>query len=364
MIGKPARVSRATMRSKRSPRLWRRSAKASALHVAALVEAVLETGFASTAKPPREKQYVKKTAIFQMDAGDLSSSEGPVISKPQSEGFAAKQLPSDPAWFALQQDLSTMSTMQLRAKYPGEANTHRNMLQRVKTCGAVVHPAFRSFPDFLRLVGPKPTRLATLDRIDNHDPEYAPGKVRWADKTTQNRNKSDNLIFTCPNTGRSYTASQLAAKQGVSPTAIRKRRRQGWTDAEVCAGERAVIAFVRKAGNADFSFRPSVIPQTAAQIMFQRNRRSCELCRQENGTEEFIMTPLEFQEIMADEFPEYRSDQWLRSAEERFLRSKLPRWWKEFKPHIRFHALRPDQQAWVLKIDPSQGQKSELSDAV
>ena len=161
---------------------------------------------ASTTKPTKGRKPTKKTAHNPGDAGVAPSVPVPVISKHQSDGFAAKQMPDDPVWVALLHDLGTMSTMALRAKYAGEANTHRNMLQRVKTCGAVVHPAFRSFPDFLRLVGPKPTSRATLDRIDNHDPEYAPGKVRWADKTTQNRNKGDSLIFTCPNTGRSHTA--------------------------------------------------------------------------------------------------------------------------------------------------------------
>lgn len=273
-------------------------------------------------------------------------------------------MPDDPAWIALLDDMRTLSTMALRTKYAGEANTHRNMLQRVKTCGAVVHPDFRSFPDFLRLVGPKPTSRATLDRIDNHDPEYAPGKVRWADKTTQNRNKGDSLIFTCPNTGRSYTATQLAAKQGVSPTAIRKRRREGWTDGEIVAGERAntVAASATKAQPAPI--RPYAPPLTLAQRLFKENREYCEFFRQTEGHEPFLHTPVEYQAILQDDRPDVRGDEWLRSCEKAFLNHHLPRWWKKYGPHVRFHALRPDQQAWVLRIDPSQGQKSELSDAL
>jgi hypothetical protein len=273
-------------------------------------------------------------------------------------------MPDDPAWIVLRNDLGTMSNMQLRAKYAGQAKTHRNMLQRVKTCGAVVHPAFRSFSDFLLLVGPKPTSRATLDRIDNHDPEYAPGKVRWADRSTQNRNKGDSLIFTCPNTGRSYTASQLAAKQGVSPTAIRKRRREGWTDGEIVAGERAntVAASATKAQPAPI--RPCAPPLTLAQRLFKERQEYCEFIRQTEGCEYFICTPAELQAEVADDFPQCRGPEWLRSCEENFLHKKLPQWWKQYGPHIRFHALEPHQQAWVLRIDPSQGQKSELSDAL
>ncbi len=360
MSGKLAKASHTTMQPKRAPKAEKGPAKASALYVSAPFEEVPKPGFASTAKPPKVKQHAKKIHVFQMDAGVSPDVVVPFISKPHSDGFAAKQMPNDPVWIPLLHDLGTMSTMALRAKYPGEANTHRNMLQRVRTCGAMVHPVFQSFPDFLRLVGPKPTRRATLDRIDNHDLEYAPGKVRWADKTTQNRNKSDNLIFTCPNTGRGCTASQLAAKQGVSPTAIRKRRRQGWTDPEIIAGERATIVGVRRTAVNVLPAKLRPVLRTAAEILFQRNRESCERHRQEEGEEYFIMTPVEFQEIMANDHPEFRGDQWLRHAEERFLKFKFPSWWKEFKPHIRFHALRPDQQALVVKIDPAMGQNLEF----
>ena len=319
---------------------------------------------ASTSKPTKGRKPAKKTAHNPGDAGVAPDVPVPVMSKHQSDGFAAKQMPDDPAWIALLHDLGTMSTMALRAKYAGEANTHRNMLQRVKTCGAVVHPALRSFPDFLLLVGPKPTSRATLDRIDNHDPEYALGKVRWADKTTQNRNKGDSLIFTCPNTGRSYTASQIAAKQEVSPTAIRKRRRQGWTDGEIITGERASTVGVAAIEPKPAVIRPCAPPLTLAQRLLKERREYCEFIRQTEGCEYFICTPAELQAEVADDFPQCRGPEWLRSCEENFLHKKLPQWWQQYGPHIRFHALQPHQQAWVLRIDPSQGQKSELSDAL
>ncbi len=270
-------------------------------------------------------------------------------------------MPDDPGWIALQHDLDTMPTMAMRTKYAGEANTHRNMLQRVKTCGAVVHPDFRSFTDFLRLVGPKPTKQATLDRIDNNDPEYAPGKVRWADKATQNSNKGDSLIFTCLTTGRSYNASQLAAKQGVSPTAIRKRRKQGWTDAEIIAGKRSAGV---AATTPDIVQIPKPVSKSlsAAEMLFRERRAYCEQHRAEHGFEHFIHTPAELQAELAQDFPAYRGEAWLRWSEECFLRFRLPNWWKQYRPHINFAALRLDQQEWVLRIDPSQGQKAELAD--
>lgn len=271
-------------------------------------------------------------------------------------------MPDDPAWLALLDDLDNLSKMQLRTKYVGEANTHRNMLQRVKTCGALVHHEFRSFTDFLRLVGPKPTKQATLDRIDNNDPEYAPGKVRWADKATQNSNKGDSLNFTCLTTGRSYTASQLAAKQGVSPTAIRKRRKQGWTDAEIIAGHKNKLVPVQSVVSINGKGSIPAKPKTTKQILFERNRESIEHDRQAYGVEPFIATPRELQDLLQDDFPEYRGPARLVECERVFLRSKLPRYWKEYGPHINFAALRPDQQEWVLRIDPTQRQKQELAE--
>lgn len=231
----------------------------------------------------------------------------PVISKPQSDGFAAKQMPDYPTRIALLHGLETMPTMALRAKYAGEANTHRNILQRVKTCAAVMHPDFRSFTDLLWKVGPKQTKQATLDRIDNNDPEYAPGKVRRADKATQNSNKGDSLIFTRLTTGRSYTASQLAAKQWITPTAIRKRRKQGWTDAEIIAGHRN--KFVSTQNVMPFSMTAScpAKQKTTQQILFERNMHSIENDRQKYDQEPFIKTPRELHDIMKDDAQVYRS---------------------------------------------------------
>ena len=67
------------------------------------------------------------------------------------------------------------------------------------------------------------------------------------------------------------------------------------------------------------------------------------------------------QGLMHDDAPGYRSAAWLAASERSFLKFRLPQYWKEYGPHINFAALRPDQQEWVLRIDPSQGQKAELA---
>ncbi len=135
-------------------------------------------------------------------------------------------------------DCLNLSKTDLRKRYPREANSHKHMLERAESHGRTIHPWFREFRDFLGFVGPKPCPTATLDRIDNSDPEYAPGKVRWADKRTQSNNKGDTLIFHDPKTSAQFTASRLAKLQQVSQSTIRKRLERGWRDEEIIAGKR------------------------------------------------------------------------------------------------------------------------------
>ncbi len=132
-------------------------------------------------------------------------------------------------------DCKTLRKTALRRKYPFEAIAHRNMLQRAKPH---VHVRFRKFPEFLFEVGPKPFPKATLNRIYNPDPEYAPGKVQWADAHTQSNNRSTSRLFDDPD-GNQYTVGELAKRQGRTPNAIHQRLRRGWSYAEIVNGKRS-----------------------------------------------------------------------------------------------------------------------------
>lgn len=141
------------------------------------------------------------------------------------------------AWEGCIADCHNLSKTELRKRYPREASSHSHMLERVRDLGRVIDPSFRKFVSFLRHVGPMPCKGLTLDRIDNTDPEYAPGKVRWADKRTQNSNKGDTHSFHCAQTGAYISVRRLAALHKVSPSAIRKRVKRGWTHDQVIAGK-------------------------------------------------------------------------------------------------------------------------------
>jgi hypothetical protein len=141
----------------------------------------------------------------------------------------------------LQQDLADhregrLSLTVLRQRWSSENNSHRNMLQR-RMEGAIVASGFQSFPDFLEAMGPKPARSYTLDRIDPYDPEYAPGKVRWASKRTQSNNRRNTVYLTCSTTGATLPLSQWSKRLKVSVDTLRKRRERGWTDDQIVSGK-------------------------------------------------------------------------------------------------------------------------------
>jgi hypothetical protein len=137
--------------------------------------------------------------------------------------------------------IGSLTAMELRKRYPHEANSHRNMLQR--TCRIHVDKRLVSFRDFLLVMGPMPCPGCTVDRIDNDDPWYAPGKIAWADKTTQNNNKSDTKTFRHSKTKETFTTSQLAKRWGVSEAAIHRRFERGWTPDEIIDGKRLPKSF-------------------------------------------------------------------------------------------------------------------------
>ena len=121
----------------------------------------------------------------------------------------------------------------LREKYEPEYNAWRNMKTRQKKAGLQVHPDFVAFADFLRVMGPKPEPSFTLDRIDHTDPDYAPDKVRWADKKTQTRNRATTV--TIEHDGRVWTAAEIAETYGLRISTVRNRIKRGWSFEEVIA---------------------------------------------------------------------------------------------------------------------------------
>ena len=181
-------------------------------------------GNSSEAHIPAAPGEAPQTAVVALIGNDTDSVSCTQETDPQSACLHA---------------ITTLTKTDLRRRYPREASSHRHMLEREKDLGRVIHPEFRKFSDFLRHVGPLPVGRATLDRINNTDREYGPGKVRWADKPTQNSNKGNTRSFHCSRTGADYSVRELAKLQGVSAAAIRKRaERDVWSHDQIIAGKR------------------------------------------------------------------------------------------------------------------------------
>jgi hypothetical protein len=250
-------------------------------------------------------------------------------------------------------DCSTLGATELRHRYPAEENSHRNMLHRQKQQGRVVNPAFHEFRDFLRHVGPHPCRAATLDRKDNADPEYAPGKVRWADKRTQNNNKGDTLLFYYSRTGETYTVSRLAKLHNVCPSTIRKQKERGRTDDEIIEGKRApafgCVPPSPKAAKATSTSTMSSISRRAPQISdaerrFRANAAEAERHRREHG-EEYCLSPLwMLNELAAGcsvPVPLVSQDDydW-----------KFEHWWDDWWPHVFLDKLPEEAQETLTRL--------------
>lgn len=105
----------------------------------------------------------------------------------------------------------------------------------MKERGLNVHPQFEDFPNFLAYMGP--CMGGTFDRFNPSDPEYAPGKVRWADKRTQSVNRRNVRLIQTPDGPK--TVPQIAKLQKVGEFAIRMRLKNAWSDLEIWAGKRS-----------------------------------------------------------------------------------------------------------------------------
>lgn len=122
----------------------------------------------------------------------------------------------------------TWVSMRARCRDPGHPN-----FARYGGRGVVVCARWLSFEAFLSDVGPRPSPLHSIDRIDN-DGNYEPGNVRWATAAEQNRNKRSTRLVTV--NGRTMAASDWALAAGIDLRTLLSRLHRGWSP------ERAVFA--------------------------------------------------------------------------------------------------------------------------
>jgi Inorganic Pyrophosphatase len=110
--------------------------------------------------------------------------------------------------------------------------------------GVRVCPEWATFRQFLKDMGPRPSREHSLDRKDNAK-GYSKDNCRWATKFEQGRNKQNNVFLTF--NGRSLILRDWAAELGVSVKRLEWRLYAGWPIDQVLTVPKLRNQYDRKA---------------------------------------------------------------------------------------------------------------------
>jgi hypothetical protein len=102
--------------------------------------------------------------------------------------------------------------------------------------GITICDAWMSYKQFEKDMGPKPSPLHTIDRIDNNK-SYSPENCRWATRKEQQHNQTVTRRVTIE--GKEYVAVELAEKAGVKTDTIMYRAANGLPLAKVLSSYRA-----------------------------------------------------------------------------------------------------------------------------
>lgn len=91
--------------------------------------------------------------------------------------------------------------------------------------GISVAPHWKSFLAFYRDMGPRPTELHSIERVDNNGP-YSPENCVWGTRSQQNRNRRSCILLTIGN--RTQLVVDWAKERDLKPIVIYKRLYRGW----------------------------------------------------------------------------------------------------------------------------------------
>ena len=86
--------------------------------------------------------------------------------------------------------------------------------------GIKVDPKWRSFNRFFADMGPRPSPLHEIDRIDNNG-NYAPGNCRWTTVKEQARNRRSNVLIEFG--GEKMCKAAWAEKLGITRQSLHVR---------------------------------------------------------------------------------------------------------------------------------------------
>lgn len=138
-----------------------------------------------------------------------------VASKPKCSYCGKKKTHGKARKGAIHPDYSIWCGMRSRCQRPGDSN-----YWRYGASGITVDQRWDSFENFLRDMGPRPSKRHSIDRIDGTK-GYGPDNCRWATPQLQQRNRCNNVILFYMNRGWNY--HELASHIGMNAATLTTR---------------------------------------------------------------------------------------------------------------------------------------------
>ncbi len=119
------------------------------------------------------------------------------------------------------------SKMKNRCNNPKGNRFHDYGGRGIKVCWR-----WNKFENFFSDMGPRPSPLHSIDRINN-DKGYSPENCKWSTSKEQSNNRRDNRFLM--HDGEKITVSNLARKLGINTHCFRARIKRGWSLERACA---------------------------------------------------------------------------------------------------------------------------------
>lgn len=110
-------------------------------------------------------------------------------------------------------------SMKARCENPKHENYHRYGGRGIAVC-----ERWKDYSNFIADMGPRPTPLHTIDRVNN-ELGYEPGNCRWATHAEQMRNTRRNINITIG--GVTKCLADWARERGIYPSTVRLRILRG-----------------------------------------------------------------------------------------------------------------------------------------